>query len=195
MNMPGDQYAPWVSADGKWMYFSRIRIVEHGRSTYRSRWEGEYFGEPEWLDYPVCLTGRYSFNDCPSLTPDGSRLYFASNRPDSNYQGQYIWYSDYINVVEEEPEQNVFELEVFPASREETTISYSIPESQVVFCGVFDTVGNLVRILVNTNQKGGEQRILWDGLDDQGRQVPAGTYFVQLTVDRNQTTRKTIYLK
>ncbi|MBD3285910.1 hypothetical protein GF359_05475, partial [candidate division WOR-3 bacterium] len=151
----GDQYSPWISADGKWIYFSQCATPSYGgRSTFRSRWEGEYFGEPEWLGEPICLPGRYSFNDCPSLTPDGSRLYFASNRPDSNYQGQYIWYSDYINAVEEELEENSYNLDVFPVSKKETNISYSIQESQEVFCGVFDTVGNLVRILASEQQTG-----------------------------------------
>ncbi|MBN2378705.1 PD40 domain-containing protein, partial [candidate division WOR-3 bacterium] len=159
MTMPGDQYAPWVSADGKWMYFTRIRVVEHGRSTYRSRWEGEYFGEPEWLDYPVCLTGRYAFNDCPSLTPDGARLYFASNRPDSNYQGQYIWYSDYINTVEEDSLRQALDFTVAGVSENEVTVRYNLPQSMHVFCGVYDTAGGLVRILASETQQGGEHTL------------------------------------
>ena len=34
----GDQYSPWISADGKWIYFSQCATPSYGgRSTFRSR--------------------------------------------------------------------------------------------------------------------------------------------------------------
>ncbi|MBN2381155.1 PD40 domain-containing protein [candidate division WOR-3 bacterium] len=190
----GDQYSPWVTADGKWLYFTMFIGITYGRATLRSLWLGEFFGEPELLAEPISLPGRNQWNEGPSLTADGSRLYFSSNRPDSIEQEAFLWYSDYVSDVEERNYEVTLKLTVTSISNNSHSIRYILSETNHVFCGVFDTVGNLVRILVNTKQKGGEQRILWDGLDDQGRKVPSGTYFVRLTADRNKTTKKTIFI-
>jgi len=144
----------------------------------------------------VCLEGYWQFNDGPSLNAEGSRLYFSSNRPDSNRQAQYLWYSEYLDAAEEHPGADSFDFTVSGITRGSVTIRYSVPQANHVFCGVFDTAGNLVRILVSGVQQGGEHVVIfWDGLDDRGTRVASGTYFVRLTVGRQRVVRKTIYLK
>lgn len=191
----GAQYDPWVSADGKWLYFSQWWIVAHGRSISRARWQGEYFGEPEWLGPPVCLIGYWQFNDGPSLNPEGSRLYFSSNRPDSTKQASYMWYSEYLDYLEEDSSaENLFNLQISTPLKNNVVIAYALTKSSQVFCGIFDTAGNLIKIFTSGQQSGGEHRIVWNKLDERGRKVPAGTYFIQLTVNRQKVTRKTIIL-
>jgi len=186
------EWDPWVSADGKWLYFS---MWTGGYSIWRSRWEGEYFGDPEMLPEPVFVNGDHQWNFCPSLNPDGSRLYFSSNRPDSISQAAYLWYSEYLDPAEEQSYKDAFDLEVSPLSRNTITINYILPQSGQVFCGIFDTAGNLVRILASEKQTGGNHNILWNGVDDRGCKVPSGTYFIHLTVSRQKTTRKTIVIQ
>ncbi|MBN2378703.1 PD40 domain-containing protein [candidate division WOR-3 bacterium] len=196
LHLWGDQYDAWVTADGRWLYLSQIVYVPHGWSSYRSHWEGEYFGEPEWLGPPVCLPGEHQWNESPSLTPDGSRLYFSSNRPDSIEQGAFLWYSEYVDEVEENEGANEpFDLKVSNISRKGASVTYTPPQSGHVFCGIYDTAGGLVRILASETQQGGEHTLTWDGLDSRGRKAPSGTYLIQLTIGHQQTTKKTIYLK
>jgi hypothetical protein len=191
----GDQYSPWVTADGKWLYFTMFIGITYGRATLRSLWLGEFFGEPELLAEPISLPGRNQWNEGPSLTADGSRLYFDSNRPDSIKQEAFLWYSDYVSDVEERNYEVTLKLTVTFISNNSHSIRYILSETNHVFCGVFDTVGNLVRILVSEQQTGGEHKVIWNGLDSRNREVPNGTYFVQLTVGRTRTVKKTIYLK
>lgn len=198
MHPGGDEYDPWVSADGRWLYFSRIAYVPHGRSIYRSRWQGEYFGEPEWVGEPVGLpegvTGRYQFNDGPSLNSEGSRIYFASNRPDSNFQWQYLWYADYLDAVEESEPDLRYELSVSAITSKEYSITYALTQTNQVFCAVYDTAGNLVRILTSEVQTQGNHTLVWDGLDSRNREVPNGMYFIRMTVGRQHVVKRAILL-
>ncbi|MBN2381154.1 PD40 domain-containing protein [candidate division WOR-3 bacterium] len=192
----GDQWSPWVTADGSWLYISQWGADIHGeRSIWRSHWEGSFFSKPEWLGEPVCIPGAYQWNEGPSLTADGSRLYFDSNRPDSIEQEAFLWYSEYVDADEEKQADEQFDLKVSRLATRKAEISYTLPSYSRVFCGVFDSVGNLVRILTSEVQDEGTHTTVWDGLDDRGRQVASGTYFLQLTVGSHKTSKKTVYLR
>jgi hypothetical protein len=64
-----------------------------------------------------------------------------------------------------------------------TAIPYSLARSARVQIDVRDVAGRLVRKLVDGTQAAGEHRAEWDGADDAGRRVAAGTYFYRMTVD------------
>ncbi len=78
---------PIFSKDGKTMYFSRGNTGnKKGRKEvdiYMSRFQNGAWSEPELL--PFC--GETSWDSSPALSPDGTKLYFASNRDDSEAQG------------------------------------------------------------------------------------------------------------
>jgi len=65
---------------------------------------------------------------------------------------------------------------------------------------IFDAAGRLTKQFnhLSTNQHGGIQpynQVIWDGLDDAGRRVPAGVYFVQLEAEGERITEKVILLR
>jgi hypothetical protein len=67
--------------------------------------------------------------------------------------------------------------------RPATSIPYSLARSAHVQIDVRDVAGRLVRKLVDGAQAAGEHRAEWDGVDERGRRVAAGTYFYRMTVD------------
>jgi len=71
-----------------------------------------------------------------------------------------------------------------------TAISYQLPASVKVELKVFDTLGNLVKILVNEQQNAGEYTINFDGA-----RLASGVYFYRLKTGDSIQTRKMILAK
>jgi len=72
----------------------------------------------------------------------------------------------------------------------ETQIGFGIPHSARVTLAIYDQQGRRVRELVNGNLPAGDHRVLWDGRDAAGRQVPNGLYFYRLLVEGKKLTGK-----
>jgi outer membrane protein assembly factor BamB len=79
----------------------------------------------------------------------------------------------------------------------ETTIEYSITaaEMQKVRLSIFSITGQLVRELVGGYQSPGVHRMVWDGKNDSGVQVPTGVYFYRLTAGSFTQTKKMVLIK
>jgi len=76
-----------------------------------------------------------------------------------------------------------------------TTIEYSIWVPGRVTLRVYNMAGKLVRTLVNAVHEPGYHDVIWDGSDDQGRQVAGGVYFARLVSGGETKMRKLILLK
>jgi hypothetical protein len=75
----------------------------------------------------------------------------------------------------------------------ETSISYVLRESEAVDIGVYDVRGRKVATLVEGSRNAGSHMAVWDGRDDGGRSLPAGTYFIALrTPTESQSRRVTL---
>lgn len=74
-----------------------------------------------------------------------------------------------------------------------TTIRYELPAESIVRASVFNVIGEKVRALVtDANEGAGGHAILWNALDDNGRQVSSGVYFMRLTA-MNKTAPGTTF--
>ncbi|MEM1095501.1 MAG: choice-of-anchor D domain-containing protein [Bacteroidota bacterium] len=62
-----------------------------------------------------------------------------------------------------------------------TMISYQLPESATVRLEIYNVMGQLVRVLVDAEQRAGTYRVAWDARNDVGLQVSSGTYIYRLT--------------
>ncbi|MGB9721458.1 MAG: FlgD immunoglobulin-like domain containing protein [bacterium] len=60
-------------------------------------------------------------------------------------------------------------------------ISYNVPISGKAEIKVYDKTGKLTKTLVDTYKSSGGYKINWDGKDENGSNVPNGTYFVKIT--------------
>jgi hypothetical protein len=71
-----------------------------------------------------------------------------------------------------------------------TRVSFSMPQTCKGRLAVYDAAGNLVRSVERRLYSAGPHSAVWNGRDENGRSVSAGTYLVRLTTDdgREQTT-------
>jgi len=73
-----------------------------------------------------------------------------------------------------------------------TTIAFAIyasGASQVASLTIHNLLGQKLRTLVNRTLAAGSYIAVWDGKDEQQRQVPSGVYFYRLRVGDRVSTR------
>ena len=61
-----------------------------------------------------------------------------------------------------------------------TKISIDVPVRSDVSLVIYDVLGQTVRTLVREEQPAGAYRVSWDGMNNEGRGVPTGVYFLRL---------------
>lgn len=76
-----------------------------------------------------------------------------------------------------------------------TTISYYLPERTTVDLVIYDVRGAVVRSFSVGVQSAGLKSEIWDGRDDEGRQVGSGVYVCRLKAGKTNLTRKMVLLK
>ncbi|MFC2131814.1 hypothetical protein ACFLSQ_10300, partial [Bacteroidota bacterium] len=89
-----------ITADGKVLYFTACNRADGLGSCdiYKSTWDGRKWSKPYALGRGI-NSGYWESQ--PSISPDGSRLYFVSNRPVRNEMDFDIWYTDYDDEMDE----------------------------------------------------------------------------------------------
>ncbi len=76
-----------------------------------------------------------------------------------------------------------------------TRIEYRLPEQRHVRLGVYALDGKLVRMLVDGNMPAGTHTAVWNGRDENDRQVASGTYFYRIQAGDDVVTRKMLLTK
>ncbi len=69
-------------------------------------------------------------------------------------------------------------------------ISYVLAEAGRVSLGVYDVAGRRHRTLIDRVEDAGARSVVWNGLDDRGRSVSPGVYFVRVSTTGLTTTRR-----
>ncbi|MEA2095600.1 MAG: right-handed parallel beta-helix repeat-containing protein [Candidatus Cloacimonadota bacterium] len=78
----------------------------------------------------------------------------------------------------------------------ETTIQFSIPQESKVELIVYNIKGQKVKTLVNNMCEEGFNTIIWNGMNDNGKQVSTGIYFYNLNVNNKSIkTKKMLLIK
>jgi len=75
-----------------------------------------------------------------------------------------------------------------------TTIKYALPEASQVRLEVFNTVGQVVRTMVDAHQNAGRYVVQWDATNDNGVNLSSGIYFYRLQVEGNYLEVKKMLL-
>lgn len=76
-----------------------------------------------------------------------------------------------------------------------TQIKYNLTKTDNVVLKVYDILGKEVRSLVNEKLSAGEKVVTWNGLDNNGKAVASGTYFVKLETSIGVDSKKMTLLK
>ncbi len=79
--------------------------------------------------------------------------------------------------------------------RSQVALCFSVPRGGDVEVTVHDLAGRLVRRLERGASAAGEQRVLWDGRDGDGRTMRAGVYMVRVRAESLQLTAKVLRLE
>jgi hypothetical protein len=79
----------------------------------------------------------------------------------------------------------------------ETTIRYSLNNARAENTRliVYNSLGQIVRTLVDAKQPAGEYQVPWDGKNNSGQQVASGIYYYQLTSGEMQSVQKMILIR
>ena len=74
-------------------------------------------------------------------------------------------------------------------------IEFKIPEESMVSLEIIDNSGRLLRRLVHRRLNAGKHSYTWDMRDKNGKMLNPGVYFVALSTDLGQITKKVIVIK
>ena len=77
----------------------------------------------------------------------------------------------------------------------ETTILYQLNKGTMVTLKIYNTVGQLIKTLVEKTQAGGIHSINWDGRDEFGMDVASGVYLYQLKSENASEKRKMLLVR
>jgi hypothetical protein len=73
-----------------------------------------------------------------------------------------------------------------------TEVTYSIAGAGYVSLKVFNSLGRLIKTLVDRVEGPGVHKATWDGTDESGKRVGTGIYFYSLVVGENTATRRLV---
>lgn len=77
----------------------------------------------------------------------------------------------------------------------ETTISYNLPKAGAVKVEVYNLRGQLVKTLVNEVQSEGNQKVIWEGNNNQDKQVSSGIYLYKIKSRGEEINGKMLLIK
>lgn len=77
----------------------------------------------------------------------------------------------------------------------ETTIKYDLDRETVVSLKIYNLLGQEVRQLFHGKQGAGQQKVLWDGRDERGKELASGIYIYRLDAGKVSKTKKMILVK
>ena len=76
-----------------------------------------------------------------------------------------------------------------------TTISFDLAHRENVQVNIYNSLGQLVRTLLNEQRDPGTYSIVWDGKDHRGNGVSSGAYFYQVQTGDLVQAKKMLLLK
>ncbi|MBI9031472.1 VCBS repeat-containing protein [bacterium] len=77
----------------------------------------------------------------------------------------------------------------------QTTISFDLNKNQHVKLEIYNIKGQKVKSLCNDNLKSGNHKYIWNGRDQNNKQVASGVYFAKMTSPSLNKTQKMILMK
>ena len=77
----------------------------------------------------------------------------------------------------------------------QTSIRYQLPKDTHTKLSIYNQLGQLVRVLIDSEQSNGIHTVLWDGKDNQDQSLPSGVYFYLLETEEYTQTMKMLMVK
>lgn len=77
----------------------------------------------------------------------------------------------------------------------ETTISFSLQTAGDVTVDIYNLKGQKVKSLINEQKEAGKHSVVWNGTDENNKNVSSGVYFYRLKSGKSSVSRKMILMK
>lgn len=71
-------------------------------------------------------------------------------------------------------------------------LSFTVPQAGAVSVVLFDTTGRQIRVVLDAALPAGSYKPVWDGLQGNGTQAPAGVYFAKIVTPAGEETSKVV---
>jgi len=137
-----------------------------GVSDYAPQWWGAQWVDPNFEKY-FMYRGVVLSDQTVGVEPDGKTI-----------AGEFALHQNYPNPFN-------------PSTR----ISFELPQKDQVSLTIYNTLGQKVATLVNSELSAGSHEYQWNGTLENGKQAPAGMYFYELKSTENVATGKMVLLK
>lgn len=76
-----------------------------------------------------------------------------------------------------------------------TTIRFELPTRTTVTLSIYNILGRHVATLIDGSRSHGTYEVIWDGRNEDGRQVTSGVYFYRLTTQNSSATKKLMLVR
>ena len=76
-----------------------------------------------------------------------------------------------------------------------TALFFELPKSSPVHIAVMGIDGRLVRRLYEGALPAGRHQVIWNGLDDRNRAIPAGVYFVTVQAEARMLRQRVVHVR
>jgi hypothetical protein len=151
----------------------------------------------DWLDNPATNFGWLVLGD-ESGPATAKRFDSRQNPVEANRPVLTVAYSGTASV-EGPPEDFLPDFHLsqnFPNPfNPTTTIQYRLPKGVHAILELHDNLGRKVKTLVNQRQDSGTHQVLWDGTNEEGRNVTSGVYIYRLRAGSSAQMRKIVLLR
>ncbi len=134
-----------------------------------------------------------------ALRPDWVNIYLANSNGGNIGQGPTLWLT---NV---EDDENKTEVKSYLTAQNypnpfnaSTIINFNVPlnkSNSIVKLVIFNSNGEMIKILVNENLPSGNYLVKWDGTNSSGNNVASGVYLYNLVVDNLSYSSKMVMMK
>jgi hypothetical protein len=117
----------------------------------------------------------------------------SSLRTDLSWSGYLAPFST-TSATERDPQQ--IGLDVTPnPTRRGVTLRFELARADEVALGIYDVQGRKVRTIERGLRSEGPHEARWDGLDQRGRPMGAGTYFARFETKHNRVVKQFVALQ
>ncbi len=109
-----------------------------------------------------------------------------------------VFYQGWAGAPDESP-ASAFATRLLPVLpnpfRDQTAVSFELAQPAEISLAVYDVSGRRVRLLLDAPCGAGRHRASWNGLDDHGRVVAGGVYYLRLAGGQVQQTRPVVLVR
>jgi hypothetical protein len=116
---------------------------------------------------------------------------------DMKSSGNVIWYGPVKVICNSTNELSMWlSLSIWNPFREKLEITYIVPGYKPCFVtlNVYNSVGKLIKQLVNKIERPGMKTVYWDAKGTKNNLLSTGVYFCQLEIDGNRISRKAVHI-